>query len=103
MLFENIAYWPSWAILTLTIFAVLDAVLKLISLWKCGKNNQLVWFIFLAIFNTVGILPATYLIFFQKKTKKVLIKKENKKVKKTSLKKKPIKKKPSKKRSVKKK
>lgn len=96
MIFENIAYWPSWALSILAFLAVLDAVLKLISLWKCGKNNQLTWFIVLAIFNTVGILPAIYLIFFQKKSKKILPKKGKKIVKKSI-------KKTSKKKSVKKK
>jgi len=42
---------------------------KGLALWKTGRNNQLVWFIFILIFNTAGILPIVYLLFFQKKTK----------------------------------
>ena len=42
---------------------------KGIALWKCGRQNQLVWFIFILIFNTVGILPIVYLLFFQKSKK----------------------------------
>lgn len=41
--------------------------MKGIALWKSGRNNQLGWFIALFIFNTAGILPAIYLIKFQKK------------------------------------
>ena len=49
------------------IFALLDAVLKIISLWKSARANQIAWFVCLAIFNTLAILPAIYLLFFQKK------------------------------------
>jgi len=51
------------------IFGVWEAIWKGIALWKCGRNNQLKWFIFILIFNTVGILPIVYLLFFQKKRK----------------------------------
>ncbi len=40
---------------------------KAIALWKTGRNNQLYWFGFILILNTVGILPIIYLVFFQKK------------------------------------
>ncbi|MEA3355306.1 MAG: DUF5652 family protein [Patescibacteria group bacterium] len=38
---------------------------KGIALWKTGRNNQLNWFIALLIFNTAGLLPILYLLFFQ--------------------------------------
>jgi hypothetical protein len=44
-----------------------ETVWKIIALWKSGRNNQLVWFVFIALFNTAGILPIVYLAFFQKK------------------------------------
>ena len=47
--------------------AIWDGVWKLIALWKSARNNQLPWFICLAIFNTIGILPILYILFFQKK------------------------------------
>jgi len=47
--------------------AIWDGVWKLIALWKSARNEQLAWFICLAIFNTVGILPILYILFFQKK------------------------------------
>ena len=43
------------------------AIWKGIALWKSGRNNHLVWFIFILIFNTAGILPIIYLLFFQPK------------------------------------
>ncbi len=39
---------------------------KGIALWKCGRNNQLYWFVALLIINTLGILEIIYLLFFQK-------------------------------------
>jgi hypothetical protein len=47
--------------------AIWDGVWKLIALWKSARNDQLPWFICLAIFNTAGILPILYILFFQKK------------------------------------
>jgi sorbitol-specific phosphotransferase system component IIC len=51
----------------LVLVAIWDTVWKLIAMWKSGRNNQLAWFICLAIFNTAGILPIIYILFFQKK------------------------------------
>ena len=48
------------------ILAIWDGVWKLIALWKSARNDQLAWFICLAIFNTVGILPILYILLFQK-------------------------------------
>ena len=42
-----------------------SAVWKLIALWKAARNRQLIWFICLAIFNTVGILPILYIFYYQ--------------------------------------
>ncbi len=43
---------------------------KGIGLWKAGRNNDLIWFIVMFIFNTAGVLPILYLVFFQKRHKK---------------------------------
>ena len=53
----------------LIVVGLWDAVWKAIALWKSGRNNQLTWFVFLFIFNTAGILPILYVVFFQKKKK----------------------------------
>jgi hypothetical protein len=42
---------------------------KGIALWKCGRHNQLPWFIVLLVVNTLGLLEIIYLIWFQKKKK----------------------------------
>lgn len=47
-----------------------ELIWKGIGLWKSGRNNQLIWFIAIFIFNTLGILPIIYILFFQKKKRK---------------------------------
>ena len=39
---------------------------KAIGMWKSARNKQLAWFICIAVFNTVGILPIIYLALCQK-------------------------------------
>lgn len=39
---------------------------KGISLWKCGRNNQMKWFLVLLVINTVGILEIMYIVWFQR-------------------------------------
>ena len=57
----------------MTLFLILvvwDLVWKGIALWKCGRSNQLPWFVAILIVNSAGILPIVYLLFFQKKKRK---------------------------------
>ena len=53
-------------VIALILVALWDGVWKLIALWKSARHNQLAWFICLAIFNTVGLLPILYILLFQK-------------------------------------
>ncbi|MGB7768830.1 MAG: DUF5652 family protein [Verrucomicrobiia bacterium] len=53
-------------IIVIILLAIWDGVWKLIALWKSARHDQLAWFICLAIFNTIGILPILYILFFQK-------------------------------------
>jgi predicted permease len=53
-------------ITAIIIVAIWDGVWKMIALWKSARNDQLGWFICLAIFNTAGILPIIYILWFQK-------------------------------------
>jgi hypothetical protein len=46
---------------------VWEAAWKGVALWKAGRNDQMVWFICLFIFNTLGILPIIYIFAFSKK------------------------------------
>jgi len=48
-----------WLILLLILW---DVTWKVIAMWKAARNNQLVWFICIAIFNTIGILPIIYIL-----------------------------------------
>ena len=59
---------PMWIMyVIITVLTIWDLVWKLIALWKAGRNNQLGWFICLAIINSVGILPIIYLLMQKKK------------------------------------
>jgi len=60
-----ISYHP-WILLALVPVILIDLTLRLIALWKSARNNELGWFICLGIFNTVGILPLIYILFFSK-------------------------------------
>jgi hypothetical protein len=55
-----------WLIMTIIVLAVWDSVWKFIALWKAGRNNHLVWFICIAVLNTLGILPIIYLLLQKK-------------------------------------
>lgn len=63
------AYNTFWLVL-FVLLVVLDVVLKALSLWKSARKNQVVWFVCLLIFNTLGILPAIYLLTNKNKQKK---------------------------------
>jgi len=57
----------AWLIPVIVIFAIWETVWKLVGMWKAGRNNELAWFICIAIFNTLGILPIIYIILSKKK------------------------------------
>ncbi len=53
-------------VLFVIIISLWELIWKGIALWKCGRNNQLVWFIAILVLNTAGILPIIYLLFFRR-------------------------------------
>ena len=57
----------TWFIVLIIVVAIWDSVWKLIGLWKSARNNELAWFICIAIFNTLGILPIIYIVMNKKK------------------------------------
>ena len=57
---------PVVFIIVIVLVAIWDGIWKLIAMWKSARNNELAWYVCLAIFNTAGILPILYLLFFQK-------------------------------------
>lgn len=69
--FQRLLVSFSWLI-PFIIFCVLwDTLWKLIGLWKAGRNNDLIWFICIGIFNTMGILPIIYLFMDKKKRENI--------------------------------
>ncbi len=65
------------------VIAIWSLAWKLVALWKSARKGSLVWFIILAVFNTVGILPILYIFVFSKmKCREVKIKKKTIKKKK---------------------
>lgn len=49
------------------VFILWDLTWKAIAMWKSARNNKLAWFVCIAIFNTIGILPIIYLLLDRKK------------------------------------
>ena len=45
---------------------ILDIVLKGFALWRSAQRKQKVWFVCLLLVNSLGILPAIYLLLSQK-------------------------------------
>ena len=72
-----------WLLCALVIWSL---TWKLIALWKSARKGSIVWFIVLAIFNTVGVLPIIYIFVFSHMHPAKPV------VKKKSVKKKPAKK-----------
>ena len=48
----------------LYIFLAWSLTWKFLALWKAARKGSVPWFILLAIFNTVGILPILYIFLF---------------------------------------
>lgn len=64
---ENLEFFTSPLFITIIIIlAVWEAIWKLIALWKSARNKHLIWFVCIAIFNTVGILPIIYILSHKK-------------------------------------
>jgi predicted Co/Zn/Cd cation transporter (cation efflux family) len=59
---------PVW-ITVIIILSVWELVWKYVAMWKAGRNNHMIWFICLAVFNTAGILPIIYIILQRKNRK----------------------------------
>ena len=57
----------AWLLPLIIILALWDTVWKLIGMWKAGRNNELAWFLCIAIFNTLGILPIIYILLSRNK------------------------------------
>lgn len=51
-----------WFLPVIIVLSLFDTTMKVIAMWKSARNNHLVWFVLVAILNTVGILPIVYLV-----------------------------------------
>ncbi|HLP06318.1 MAG TPA: DUF5652 family protein [Paludibacter sp.] len=58
-------FW--WLIPLVVALALWDIVWKVIGMWRAARNNELAWFICIAVFNTMGILPIIYLLLNRRK------------------------------------
>jgi len=63
------AFFPNLAIfwLVISLAVVWEMAWKGVALWRAGRNGNLVWFIVMFIFNTLGILPIIYIFAFSRK------------------------------------
>lgn len=57
-MWEILSKIPFW----IWLLFVWDIFMKLFGLWRSARNNHLAWFICIAVFNTVGILPLIYIL-----------------------------------------
>lgn len=62
-----LAQIPLWFLLLVLFW---DAIWKIASMWKAAKKNSPIWFVVLAIVNSVGILPILYIYVFSEMGKK---------------------------------
>ena len=56
----------SWMICIMAIIFVWSYTWKLLALWRSAREKSVVWFIALALINTVGILDILYIYVFSK-------------------------------------
>jgi len=59
---------PLWA---LTLIIIWSAIWKLLAMWKSARNNHKIWFVVLALINTIGILEILYIYVFSKMGRKI--------------------------------
>jgi len=60
---ENCSIISNPYFITIIIVLIIwDLIWKFIALWKAALNKEKGWFVCIAIFNTIGILPIIYLM-----------------------------------------
>lgn len=64
---QNLQENFAWFIPVLIIASIWSSVWKIIAMWKSARNNHIVWFIAIAVINSLGILPIIYILLNRKK------------------------------------
>jgi methionyl-tRNA synthetase len=62
----EIPYVGMMSVGTLLLILIGILIIKGLALWKSARKNEKGWFWVILIFNTLGILPLIYLIFYSK-------------------------------------
>lgn len=62
--------WTITFLLLWLVLAIWDSTWKALGLWKSAKKGHLVWFVFIFIINSLGILPILYIFIFSERNKK---------------------------------
>jgi predicted membrane protein len=84
---RNSGIAPNLILIILVVILLWSTVWKLLGLWKSARKGSWIWFIVLALTNTVGILPILYIYVFSKMDWNKLAKKKKPSRKKISKKK----------------
>lgn len=71
--------FPAQFVWLFVLIIIWSYVWKLLALWKSARKGSVVWFIVLALINTVGILEILYIFVFSKMKYNVVKKKKRKK------------------------
>ena len=56
-----------WLLPLLIFLVIWELLWEIIAMWKAARNNEMAWFICIALINTLGILPIIYIIKDRKK------------------------------------
>ena len=76
------------SIWVLVVILIWSLTWKFLALWKSARKGSVAWFIVLALFNTVGVLPILYIFVFSKLHHQPVAKKKTVKKKKPAKKRK---------------
>lgn len=63
---NNFGLSPIFVIGILGIIVIWTTIWKLLGLWKSARNGSIIWFIVIALTNTIGIIPILYIFVFSK-------------------------------------
>ena len=53
-------------VIAVAVVLLIDLILKGFALWRASRNKHHVWFIILLVFESAGLLPLIYLLWFTK-------------------------------------